>query len=264
MVRHGGPGGQRDPGPLVDTETVVRVERLHSWRVSYVEALAIQRTLRQRVRLQPLTRPVRLVAGSDVAYSRRTHRMYASVVVVSLPGLEIVDIAEAVRPATFPYIPGLFTFRELPPLVDAFERLRQDPDVVIFDGHGLAHPRRFGLACHAGLLLGRPSVGCAKSILVGRHGPLASRRGATSLLVDNGETVGAAVRTRDGVAPLYVSAGHLVDLQSAVALVLETVRRFRIPEPIRHAHRATMALRRRMDPGAPAPAERDYPDFLRT
>jgi deoxyribonuclease V len=210
--------------------------------------MAIQESLRERLRIRPLDRWPRLVAGADVACSRATQRVYAAVVVVTLPSLEPVEIAEAVALARFPYFPGLLSFRELPPLLLAFRRLRTDPDALLFDGQGLAHPRRFGLACHGGLLLGRPSVGCAKSRLLGEHGPVGPRRGSLSELRLEGMSAGAVLRTRDGVRPVYVSPGHLSDLRSAVDLVLATTPRFRIPEPIRLAHAAATARRQRFQP----------------
>jgi deoxyribonuclease V len=173
-----------------------------------------------------------------------------------------VEKARAVCRARFPYIPGLFTFRELPPLLAAFARLRRVPDALLFDGHGLAHPRRFGLACHAGLLLDRPAVGCAKSILVGEAEAVAERRGSRARLVHGGEELGAVLRTRDGVAPVFVSIGHRVDLDSAVELVLDCGGRYRLPEPLRLAHQATAEAMRRLDPGARPPRRRDYPDLL--
>jgi deoxyribonuclease V len=242
--------------------TVMRTRSLHPWRVSYAEALAIQRRLRGRVRRAPLPARVRLVAGADVAYSRPTHRMYASVVVCELPSLRVAEATWAVRRARFPYIPGLFSFREVPPLLAAFARLERRPDVLLFDGQGWAHPRRFGLACHAGLVLGRPSVGCAKSILVGRHGELGRARGSVADLIHEGEVVGAAVRTREGVKPVYVSIGHRADLRSAMALVLDVSVGFRLPEPLRLAHRATQELMRRRDGRAPVIEHRAYPDFV--
>jgi deoxyribonuclease V len=231
---------------------------LHPWRVSYHEALAIQAALRRRLRLTPLRRAPRLVAGADVAYSSLTHRMYAAVVVIKLPSLEIVETATAVSMARFPYIPGLFSFREIPPLLRAFERLRRAPDAILFDGQGLAHPRRFGLACHAGVLLSRPSVGSAKSLLVGKHAAVGPARGDRADLVHEGEVVGVALRTRPNVRPIYVSAGHRVDLASAIHLVLATTGSFRLPEPVRLAHRATTALMRRLDPGLSPPRQRRY------
>jgi deoxyribonuclease V len=240
----------------------VRARALHPWRVGYRDAVAIQEFLRARLRLTPLPARIRLVAGTDVAYSRPTHRMYAAVVVVALPSLDVVEVAEAHCRARFPYVPGLFTFRELPPLLRAFRGLRSGPDVLLFDGQGLAHPRRFGLACHGGLLLGRPSVGCAKSRLVGTHGPLGPERGATAELVFEGGIVGAALRTQRGVTPVYVSPGHRADVGTSVGLVLACTGRFRLPEPIRLAHQATTALRRRLDPTLSPPQVRSYPDFL--
>jgi deoxyribonuclease V len=165
--------------------------------------------------------------------------------------------------ARFPYIPGLFTFRELPPLAAAFSRLHRRPDLVLFDGHGLAHPRRFGLACHAGLLLGRPSVGCAKSLLVGTHGAIGPARGAWAPLFDRGEIIGAAVRTRDHVKPMYVSVGHEMDLRSSIRLVLATTKKYRMPEPTRLAHQATTAQRRRLDGRLKPRRAVAYPDLVK-
>jgi deoxyribonuclease V len=241
----------------------VQVAHLHPWKVSTRQAFEIQESLRERLRLRPLRRKVRLVAAADVAYSRTTHRMYAVVVAVRLPSFEIVETSTTHQLARFPYIPGLFSFRELPPLVRAFEGLRSRPDAVLFDGQGLAHPRRMGLACHAGLLLDTPTVGCAKSRLVGEHGAVPQRRGGRADLLHEGEWVGAVVRTRPGVKPVFVSPGHLVDVDSAVGLVLDTTGRFRLPEPIRLAHRATKELMGRMDPGLRPPRTRRYANYRR-
>jgi deoxyribonuclease V len=241
----------------------MRVADLHPWRVSTQEAFEIQRSLRRRLRLRPLAGEVRVVAGADVAYSRATHRMHAAVVAVRLPDLELVETISATQLARFPYIPGLFSFREVPPLLGAFARLQSRPDVVLFDGQGLAHPRRLGLACHAGLLLDTPTAGCAKSRLVGEHGPVPVRHGGRAELRHEGELVGAVVRTRAGVSPVFVSPGHLMDVDSAVALVLRTTGRFRIPEPLRLAHRATTALMRERDPGLVPPRERRYANYRR-
>lgn len=240
----------------------MKARRLHPWRVSCAEAVAWQVRLRRRLRLVPPARPPRLVAGADVAYSAATHRMYAAVVLVELPGLRVMETARGVTRARFPYLPGLFTFRELPPLLRAFARLRGRPQALLFDGHGLAHPRRFGLACHAGLLLRTPAVGCAKSRLVGEHDPPGPRRGDGAPLRVGEETVGVALRTREGVAPVFVSPGHRADLDFAVDLVLRSTSRYRLPEPIRLAHAATRDLMRRLDPGAPRARRRDYPDFV--
>ena len=193
---------------------------LHRWRVSYREAVAIQESLQEQLRIEPLAHSVHLVAGTDVAYSRASHRVYAAVVLVRLPSLEVVDAAEWFGRAAFPYIPWLLTFREVPPLLEALRRLRTESDALLFDGQRLAHPRQFGLACHGGLLFEKPVAGCAKTRLVGEHGKVGSERGASVVLTYRGTTVGAVLRTRRGIKPTYVSPGHLVDVPSAVALVL--------------------------------------------
>lgn len=208
-------------------------------------AREMQETLRSRRidELSPGFAP-RLVAGADLSMARKARRGYAAVVVLDLESLEVAEEVGAEAPLTFPYVPGLLSFRELPPLARAWERLETRPDVVIFDAHGVAHPRRFGLASHGGVLFDVPSVGCAKNLLVGEHPPLAEGRGATAPVTHDGEVIGAAVRTRSGVRPVYASVGHRMDLETAVALVLRTAPRYRIPEPIRHSHRLANRLRR--------------------
>lgn len=238
----------------------MKARALHPWRVSHAEAVGVQEALRPRLAAAPLPESPRLVAGADVAYSRRTHRVYAAVVVVALPALETVETVGVARPAAFPYVPGLLSFREAPPLIEAFERLSLAPDVLVFDGQGLAHPRRFGLACHVGLLLDTPSLGCAKTRLVGEHGPVPDRRGASTPLRVGAETVGAVVRTRRGVNPVFVSPGHRADTPSAVGLVLALAARYRLPEPQRRAHHATVALHAQ-DRGRPAAVVRTHPNF---
>lgn len=239
----------------------MKARALHPWRVSHAQAVGVQQALRPRLVAAPLPASPRRVAGADVAYSRRTHRVYAAVVVVELPSLETVETVGVARAAAFPYIPGLLSFREVPPLLEAFEQLAQAPDIVVFDGQGLAHPRRFGLACHAGLLLDLPSIGCAKTRLVGEHGPVPDRRWASTPLRVDRETVGAVVRTREGVKPVFVSPGHRADTRSAVDLVAALVGRYRLPEPQRRAHQTTAALYAR-DRGRPDVRVRTYPNFV--
>lgn len=215
------------------------------WPRTYRAAVARQQELRDRLvpgRGGP--RRVRLVAGADLSYDRGSDRFFAAVVLVELPGLDVVEEATARGRSPFPYIPGLLSFREGPLLMKAFGRLRRAPDLVLFDGHGLAHPRRFGIACHLGLLLDVPSVGCAKSRLVGEHREPGRRRGDWTPLRHRGEIVGAVLRTRPGVRPVYVSCGHRIGLRPAIRWTLECCRRFRIPEPIRRAHLRANALRR--------------------
>jgi deoxyribonuclease V len=175
---------------------------------------------------------------------RGSDRGYGGIVVLDGESLQPLDRASAVAGLAFPYVPGLLSFRELPVLAAVWDRLETAPDVLVFDGQGTAHPRRFGLACHGGLLFDTPSIGCAKTLLVGRHGPLGGERAATAEIVHRGEVVGMAVRTRAGVRPVYVSPGHRMDLPTAVEVVLRLSPRFREPETTRHAHRLVNDLRR--------------------
>jgi deoxyribonuclease V len=176
---------------------------------------------------------LRLVAGADVAFEGDRARV--AVVVMRRPDLAVVDEVVLERPVAAPYVPGAFAARELPPLVEALAALKVRPDVVLCDGHGIAHPRRCGLASHLGVTLDLRTIGCAKTLLVGAHGALPRPRGATSELIDENEVVGAAVRTSAGVKPVYVSIGHRVSLATAIGVVLACAPRFRIPEPLRRA-----------------------------
>ncbi|HEX8694511.1 MAG TPA: endonuclease V [Longimicrobium sp.] len=224
---------------------------LHPWNLTVAQAREVQLSLRER--LVPTPPPgfaPRLVAGADVSAEKFSRRGYAGVVTVDLATLETVEEASAVVDLGFPYVPGYLSFRELPALAAAWERLERRPDVVVFDAHGYAHPRRFGLACHGGVLLDLPSIGCAKTMFVGEHGPLAPGRGATAEIVDRGEVVGVALRTRDRCNPVYVSRGHRMDLDTAVGIVL-SLSRFRIPETTRRSHNLVNDLRRADKPQAP-------------
>lgn len=212
------------------------VRALHGWDVSAAEAIRLQEQLRGRLIRENCLGQVATVAGVDVCVRGELAR--AAVVVLRYPDLAVVEVATAVAPATFPYIPGLLAFREAPAILAACARLRCAPDLFIFDGQGRAHPRRMGIACHVGLCLDRPTIGCAKSRLCGEHASLPEAAGAWVPLVDAGETIGAAVRTRSGVKPVYVSAGHRIDLATAVHYVLACCRGYRLPEPCRRAHAA--------------------------
>ncbi|HIE51932.1 MAG TPA: deoxyribonuclease V [Armatimonadetes bacterium] len=217
---------------------------LHPWEVSPQEAVAIQQRLRSQVRVEPLdARTVELVAGADLAFDRNSDTAYAGIVVLRLPSMEVVAQVGVQAETTFPYVPGLLSFRETPPLLKAWEQLKVKPEALICDGHGQAHPRRFGIACHLGLVFDVPTIGCAKSILVGHHGPLAREAGSYTALRDGGEVIGAALRTREGVSPVYVSIGHRVDLKGALELVMRCIRRTRVPETTRQAHLLVNALR---------------------
>jgi deoxyribonuclease V len=238
--------------------------KLHEWDLSPAEAVELQKRLRAEVRVEPLAREPRMVAGCDISFNKFSDIVYAGIVVLRLPELEIVDQATAITTVAFPYIPGLLSFRETPALLKAWERLKTAPDVVMLDGQGLAHPRRFGIACHFGLLTGFPSLGCAKTVLVGKYDEPGVEAGSHSLMTHKGEIIGAAVRTKNNVAPVYISVGHLIDLPGATALALKCVKgyepaetagglfdekpppksKYRIPEPTRQAHLLVNALRR--------------------
>ncbi len=181
---------------------------------------------------------LRRVAGADISIDRVAKRGRAAVVVLTYPGLEPVEKRMIEGDLRFPYVPGLLSFREAPLILEAFEKLRETPDLLLVDGQGLAHPRRFGLACHLGLILNIASIGCAKSSLIGRNGALGESAGSLAEVSDVGQTVAVAVRTRVGSKPIYVSIGHKVDLAAAVSLTLSCVRGHRLPEPTRLAHLA--------------------------
>jgi len=216
---------------------------LHSWDLTPGEAIEVQQRLRNLVRLRPLAGPVSAIAGADISFNKFSETVYAGIVVLSLPALRIIESAGVRSVAKFPYVPGLLSFREAPSLLEAWEKLKTKPDVLMLDGQGIAHPRRFGIACHVGVLLDLPTIGCAKSILVGRYGELGLQAGSRSPLVDRGEQVGVALRTKSKVSPVYVSPGHLIDLDSAVDLVLRSTGKYRQPEPTRQAHLLVNRLR---------------------
>lgn len=213
----------------------MKIYHEHPWDVSPTEAVAVQRALAEHVRIEPLPAEVETVCGVDV--SVRGGRVRTALVVMRLSELEVVEHAVWEGPVAFPYVPGLLSFREMPAILPALDRLAVEPDVFMLDAQGLAHPRRFGLACHLGVLLDKPAVGVAKTILVGRHGPLGERKGSAADLVHRGEVVGRALRTREGVKPVYVSVGHRATLDDATALTLSCATRFKLPIPTHLAHR---------------------------
>jgi len=221
----------------------MEVPKLHDWDVSTQQAREIQQRLRGRVQLRPLPSDIRLVAGADLAFSRRRNLAFAAVVVLHLPELEPVEQVGLHMPCHFPYVPGLLTFREGPAVAEAFRRIRHRPDVVMFDGHGYAHPRRVGLASHMGLWLGIPTVGCAKSRLVGQHETPGTRKGEQTPLTDDGEQIGVVLRSRTDVRPVFVSPGHMADFETSTDLVLRCCSRYRLPEPTRLADHAVAEVK---------------------
>jgi deoxyribonuclease V len=220
------------------------VKILHSWELTTAEARDLQLELASRVDSSRPLPKCETIAGADVSYDLRGKWLYAAIVVLRAGTQEPIDRAEIVSEARFPYVPGLLSFREAPAVIEAYERLSVRPDVLICDCQGIAHPRRLGLACHLGLWLGIPTIGCAKSWLCGEYCEPGPERGSWSYLVDEGETIGAVVRTRTGVKPLYVSVGHLCDLESAKAIVLAAAPQYRQPTTTRLAHHRVNELRR--------------------
>lgn len=217
----------------------MRHRDLHRWDVTTREAKDIQLRLRERIRPVWDGRKIRTVAGSDVGFPDKK-TVLATVVVLSFPELEVLESSVSIQDCTFPYVPGLLTFREAPGLLAAIDGIKIVPDVLLCDGQGIAHQRRMGLAAHIGLLVDCPVIGCAKSVLCGTYEEPGKERGARSLMVDNGEVIGAAVRTRERVKPVYVSVGNRVDLGTAVDVVLECSPKYRIPHPLRLAHRLSV------------------------
>jgi len=229
---------------------------LHEWDLSYTEARRVQEELAGRVEFVPLEREPELIAGLDCAFSGDGKRTFAAAVVLRVIGLrsgqagqperlefEQVETVTAEQETRFPYIPGLLSFREAPVCLEAVAKLKEQPDLFMIDGQGVAHPRRLGLASHLGLFLDKPTIGCAKSRLIGKYEELGSERGAYSPLCDGDETIGAVVRTRSRVRPVFVSVGHKCTLDDAIRITLACATRYRIPEPTRLAHQAVSKLR---------------------
>jgi deoxyribonuclease V len=214
----------------------MKIPVLHSWNVSTDAAMALQVELRERVRFASLSRSrIRHVAGADIAIARGGDALIAAVAVLDFRSLEVVETRVISRPLRFPYVPGLLSFREAPAVIACLRRVRTPIDVLLCDGQGIAHPRGLGLASHVGLWAGIPTIGCAKSRLVGEHEEPGPKRGDHAPLFYHGERVGTVLRTRDGVKPLFISPGHLVDHAWSVKVVLACATRYRLPEPTRLA-----------------------------
>lgn len=212
---------------------------MHRWDVTPAEARAIQRELAGRVIDSGEPTDVSVVAGIDISAGRVGDRGRAAVVLLSYPDLQVIEVARHEAIIEFPYVPGLLSFREVPLILEAYRRLRGVPDLVIVDGQGIAHPRRLGIAAHLGLLIDRPTIGCAKSRLFGNHAEVPAAAGTwVSLTAGNQAVIGNVVRTRAGVKPVYISIGHRIGLAAATAWILRCTRGYRLPEPIRAAHRA--------------------------
>ena len=212
------------------------VHNYHPWNLTFREAVEVQKELQTQAMVRPLGKKVRWVGGCDVAYTKKTGQLFAAVVVLDIEKMETVEAVCAKGEERYPYIPGLLSFRELPVLLKALKKIHHVPEIFILDGQGIAHPQGLGLASHLGVLIDLPTVGCAKSRLVGDYQPFSRKKGAYEYLYFKRKKVGAVVCTKDRVNPLYVSPGHRIDILSSIRVVLRSCAGFRIPEPIRRAH----------------------------
>jgi len=213
----------------------MKINQRHDWPLTAEEAIPIQQELAKEVIICDQLDTVQYVAGVDMGFEESGSISRSAVAVLSFPDLQLVEQAIAYRPTTFPYIPGFLSFREVPAVLDALAKLTIAPDLILCDGQGIAHPRRFGIACHLGLLIDVPTIGVAKSLLIGKHEELPLERGAWKPLLHRGETIGAVLRSRTGVKPLYVSSGHRVSLPSAIDYVMRCTPKYRLPETTRWA-----------------------------
>lgn len=214
----------------------MKISQRHAWPLTVEEAIAIQQQLRREViTSDQLKEPVQYVAGVDMGFEAAGTISRAAVAVLSFPDLQLQESAIARRPTSFPYVPGFLSFREIPAVLDALEKISTVPDLILCDGQGIAHPRRLGIACHLGLIVDIPTIGVAKSLLIGKHQEVPDSRGSWQPLINRGETIGAVLRTRVGTKPLYVSSGHRVSLPTAIDYVLRCTPKYRLPETTRIA-----------------------------
>ncbi len=216
----------------------------HPWSVTPKEAIAIQQGLRELVKLSSLKSAPRWIAGVDLSYEIGGKELWAVIVVLDPADLSIKGWSGVQDEMRFPYVPGLLSFREIPALIKAWDQMPIKPDLIMADGHGIAHPRRVGIATHLGLITDTPTIGCGKNILVGQHADLGLEKGSSQPLIHQGETVGYALRTRNKVKPMYISPGHLIDLGEARKYAMAAVGKYRMPETTRQAHLLVNQLRR--------------------
>lgn len=217
-------------------------------RISYenttpAEAIIIQNELREQLQLIPLQNEITTIAGADISFNKYDDIVYAGIVVLSYPDMQIIDKAGIVAKTTFPYVPGFLGFREVPALAEAWNKLKTKPGVLVLDGHGIAHPRRMGIASHFGVVVNTPALGCAKSLLVGKYEEPADEVFATSVLEQKGEQIGVVLRTKKKCKPVFISPGHLITMNESIALISQCVGKYRIPEPTRLAHLYVNELR---------------------
>lgn len=231
----------------------------HNWDLTPAQAVQLQKQLAGSIELRRPSAKIQKIAACDVSFDRGGEYLFAAVAVFDAESLELLDEVSVIEAAVFPYIPGLLSFRELPAVLKGFEEIRVVPDLVICDGQGIAHPRRLGIASHLGLWLNIPTIGSAKSVLCGKYDEPDEERGSRSPMFHHNEIIGYALRTRKGVKPVFVSPGHLCDLDSATDIILKLSKKYRLPDPIRYVHNLSNHARRQSLPGS-QPAFEASPD----
>ena len=218
----------------MEDKLILKYLNLHSWEVSPQEAIKIQKDLKSNMSLKKSFSKIDKIAGADVSYYQ--NKMIAGVIIFEFPNLKVIEKQFFISPINLPYIPGLLTFREGPSLLAAFKKIKNEPDIILFDGQGIAHPRRMGIATHLGLFLDKPTIGCAKSRLSGEYIPVGEEKGDYALLKEGEEILGAVLRTRRKVKPIFISPGHKIDLSNSIEIILKCIVKYRLPVPVREAH----------------------------
>jgi deoxyribonuclease V len=230
----------------LEDKLILKYLKLHSWEVSPQEAIKIQKDLKSNISLKKSFSKIDKIAGSDVSYYQ--NKMIAGVIIFEFPNLKTIERQSFISPVNFPYIPGLLTFREGPSLLEAFKKIKNEPDIIIFDGQGIAHPRRMGIATHLGLFLDKPTIGCAKSRLSGKYTSVGEEKGDYALLKEGEEVLGAVLRTRRRVKPIFISPGHKIDLPNSIKIVLKCTDKYKLPVPVREAHLFVNQIRNKLTP----------------
>jgi deoxyribonuclease V len=218
----------------LEDKLILKYLNLHSWEVNPQEAIKIQKDLKSNISLKKSFSKINKIAGADVSYYQ--NKMIAGVVIFEFPNLKTIERQSFISTVNFPYIPGLLTFREGPSLLAAFKKIKNDPDIILFDGQGIAHPRRMGIATHLGLFLDKPTIGCAKSKLSGKYTSVGEEKGDYTLLKEGKEVLGAVLRTRRKVKPIFISPGYKIDLSNSIEITLKCIVKYRLPVPVREAH----------------------------
>jgi len=230
----------------LEDKLILKYLNLHSWEVSPQEAIKIQKDLQSNISLKKSFSKIDKIAGADVSYYK--NKVIAGIVILKFPQLEIIEKKSSVSSVNFPYIPGLLTFREGPSLLAALKKIKNEPDVILFDGQGIAHPRKMGIATHLGLFLDKPTIGCAKSRLSGEYTSVGEEKGDYALLKEGEEVLGAVLRTKRKVKPIFVSPGYKIDLPNSIEIVLKCIIKYRLPLPVREAHIFVNQIRNNLTP----------------